>query len=168
MLHSIVHRTRQNHALEHATLHMLTRDYPQERAAGFAYPTGFTIITRLTPEAIYPLVEEALQRLQAGESQLRLHPNCGTTLATTALLVSTVALIGLRETEPNKSHTAKVDRWARLVIWEMAALVIAAPLGILIQATLTTETDLSDLRLREIVSGTYGQVHLVHVHTKGG
>jgi hypothetical protein len=35
-----VQETRRNHALEHATLHMLARKYPDKPMAGHSNPTG--------------------------------------------------------------------------------------------------------------------------------
>ena len=167
MSFSPVRRTRQNHALEHATIHLIGRAHPQSRVAGLSYPTGFTLITNLEPETVYPLVDEALQRLKRGESHLRLHPNCGTNLMTTALLVSAVAVATLRGLSEGRSAEARFDRFTRLVLLETVALVVAAPLGLLSQAKLTTEADLSDLRVQAIVGGRYGSFNLIHVRTKG-
>ena len=40
----------------------------------------------LSPENIRRAVADAMLRLQAGESNLAIHPNCGTNLATTSIL----------------------------------------------------------------------------------
>ncbi len=166
MLHSIVRRTRQNHALEHATLHLLARRHPRRKAAGLSYAGGFTLITDLPPEEVYPLVDEALRRLKGGESVLRIHPNCGTNLITAALLVTAAAFASLRGWGRARSTSSKLDLLARTLLAEMVALALAAPLGLLVQARLTTEADLADLQVREMVSGRYGRVNLIHVRTE--
>ncbi len=166
MLHSIVRRTRQNHALEHATLHLMARRHPRRKAAGLSYAGGFTLITDLPPEEVYPLVDEALRRLKGGESVLRIHPNCGTNLITAALLVTAAAFASLRGWERARSTSSKLDLLARTLLAEMVALTLAAPLGLLVQARLTTEADLADLQVREMVSGRYGRVNLIHVRTE--
>ncbi len=166
MLHSIVRRIRQNHALEHATLHLLARRHPQRKAAGLSYVGGFTLLTDLPPEEVYPLVDEALRRLKEGESALRIHPNCGTNLTTAALLVTGVAFASLRGWGKARSIPSKLDLLARTLLAEMVALTLAAPLGLLAQAHLTTEADLADLQVREMVSGRYGRVNLIHVRTE--
>ena len=42
-------------------------------------------------EQVESAVREALQRLKAGERGLAVHPNCGTNLATTGLLATSLA-----------------------------------------------------------------------------
>ena len=38
-----IRRTRQHHAIEHATLHVLAARFPHRRMAGYSDPGGFTI-----------------------------------------------------------------------------------------------------------------------------
>ncbi len=162
----MIDRIRKNHALEHATLHLVARSYPQAWAAGFSYGSGFTLATDLAPEAVYPLVEEALERLKAGESALRIHPNCGTNLAVTATFVTAVALAALRGWDRQRSTQQRIDLIARAILAEMVALIIAAPLALFIQAKVTTDADLDNLAVREMVSGSYGKLNLIHVRTE--
>ena len=88
--------TRRNHALEHATLHVLAEKHPTQPMAGHSNPTGFFILGELPTDDIQSAAAQALARLRAGESELAIHPGCGTNLATTALLAGTLAWLVMR------------------------------------------------------------------------
>ncbi|MDO9301831.1 MAG: DUF6391 domain-containing protein, partial [Anaerolineales bacterium] len=87
--------TRRNHALEHATLHMLARTH-KGRMAGHSNPTGFFLLGDFSTQDIWAAATEALERLREGESGLAIHAGCGTNLATTALLAATLSWSVLR------------------------------------------------------------------------
>ncbi len=91
---SILQQTRQHHAIEHATIHLLTASYPRRVFAGMSDPWGFTLYGQLPIKAIEEAVGEAVRRLQNGEEQLAFHPNCGTNLTTSILLVTAAAFLG--------------------------------------------------------------------------
>ncbi len=91
---SILQQTRQHHAIEHATIHLLTASYPSRVFAGMSDPWGFTLYGQLPVKAIEEAVGEAVRRLQNGEEQLAFHPNCGTNLTTSILLVTAAAFLG--------------------------------------------------------------------------
>src|SRR4051812_5842427 len=84
-------RTRQHHAIEHATIHMLAERFPRQPFSGISDPLGFTLYGNVSEESARRAVGDALLRLQAGQSELAIHPNCGTNLATTGLLVTLIA-----------------------------------------------------------------------------
>jgi hypothetical protein len=86
--------TRRNHALEHATLHMLARTH-KINMAGHSNPTGFFIFGELLTEDIRSALNEAYRRLRAGERGLAIHPGCGTNLVATAFLPGTLACLWL-------------------------------------------------------------------------
>src|SRR5512142_1578332 len=92
----LVLNTRRNHALEHATLHVLATKYPTKPMAGHSNPTGFFILGNLPTEDVQTAVQQALTRLRAGERELAIHAGCGTNLATSALVAGTFAWFVLR------------------------------------------------------------------------
>jgi hypothetical protein len=51
----LILETRRNHALEHATMHILAAKYPEQHLAGHSNPTGFFILGKRnspsTPDA---------------------------------------------------------------------------------------------------------------------
>ena len=83
----LILETRRNHALEHATLHMLARTHNQSMA-GHSNPTGFFILGDISTDDLRAAADEAHARLNAGERGLAVHPGCGTNLATSAVLAS--------------------------------------------------------------------------------
>ena len=90
---------RRNHALEHATIHVLTERLPGLRLVGRSDWGGFTLYGPVDTAQVSAAVSAAMARLSAGEKDLAIHPQCGTNLATgfvLAGLASTAALGGRR------------------------------------------------------------------------
>lgn len=125
-------RTRQHHGLEHATLHLLARRMPHLRMVGLSDPFGFTLYGNAAQEQVQQAASDALLRLQAGEHELAIHPNCGTNLATTGLLVTLAAMAG----RPGKQSI--LEQLGRMLPLVLGALVAAVPLGYRVQACTTT------------------------------
>jgi hypothetical protein len=73
-----ISRVRRNHGLEHATLHVLAQRFPHLAMAGHSNTGGFVLVGDVPTEAVKQAVQEALRRLNGGEPQLAVHPNCGT------------------------------------------------------------------------------------------
>ena len=95
-LAAAIRRTRQHHAIEHATIHLLTARFPGQRFSGLSDAFGFTIYADVDEMDLRRAVDDAILRMRAGEAGLAIHPNCGTNLATSALLATGAALIGSR------------------------------------------------------------------------
>jgi Domain of unknown function (DUF6391) len=141
--------TRRNHALEHATIHMLSRKYADKNLAGHSNPTGFFLFGDLTLDDIRSAIDEAMTRLRAGEKELAIHPGCGTNLATSMVLPATLAWVPFQGTRSN--------RWRLLLIpvavmFAVFGYVLSKPLGPWLQRNVTTEADLGDLQVTEIIS----------------
>ena len=150
--------TRRNHALEHATIHMLSRKYADKNLAGHSNPTGFFLFGDLTLEDIRSAIEEAMTRLHAGEKELAIHPGCGTNLATSMVLPATLAWVPFQGTRSN--------RWRLLLIpialmFAVFGYVLSKPLGPWLQRNVTTEADLGNLQVMEIVSVRKGVYRVV-------
>ena len=62
---------RQNHALEHATIALLSSRYPESRLSGISFAQGFFIFGEIPAEAIRPTAEQALSRLRGAEPSHR-------------------------------------------------------------------------------------------------
>ncbi|RME10340.1 MAG: hypothetical protein D6802_09605 [Ardenticatenia bacterium] len=138
-------RRRRHHALEHATINVL-----EERAghalpiSGLAEADGFRLTTPLplSAEAILDAAEEALLRLQRGETHLALHPRCGTTIVAGQLLfAATLLLVFLFWTE---------WFWVGFLVALLLALTGARPLSLVLQRFLTTDADVRGLALSHI------------------
>lgn len=141
----LTRRVRQNHALEHATVTILTNELPGLSVSARSNTRGFTIFADLDPTVVRRAADEALERLNAGEAELAIHPNCGTNLAVGLSL----ALVGSLW-----SLTAMRQR-ARLVTAAgsaVASFMVARPVGSLAQKYLTTQPDVADIRIVEVRS----------------
>jgi hypothetical protein len=139
--------TRRNHALEHATIHMLARKYDDKNLAGHSNPTGFFLFGDMSTEDIRSAVDEALRRLRAGERELAIHPGCGTNLATSMVLPMTLASVPFQGTRSNR-------RFVMLPVALMFAVfgyVLSKPLGPWLQRNVTTEAELGNLQVKEII-----------------
>src|SRR5215469_7689647 len=83
---------KQNHALEHATIVLLSRQFPNVRLAGVSFAAGFFVFGELPTEAILPAAEEALTLLRTTSPELAIHERCGTNLAVTGILTGLSAM----------------------------------------------------------------------------
>ena len=144
----LILETRRNHALEHASIHLLSRKHPGKRMAGHSNPTGFFILGDLTPQDIWECATEAMERLKSGESGLAIHPGCGTNLATTALLSGTFAWLPLRGT---KSTLWRVLLIPFALTFAILGYQLSKPLGPWLQKYVTTEADLGSMQIVKIV-----------------
>jgi hypothetical protein len=138
--------TRRNHALEHATIHVLSERHPDLRLVGRSDWSGFTLYGPVDTSELSEALASALQRLQAGETQLAIHPRCGTNLATgmvLAGLASTAALSGRRR--------SRLEKALQLALGLAAALTLAQPLGAKVQQRVTTSSDVANLRVVKIL-----------------
>jgi len=151
---------RRNHALEHATIHVLSERQSCLRVMGRSDWSGFTIFGSVVTEDLTSAVSAALQRLRAGECQLAVHPRCGTNLATgmvLAGLASASALSGKRR--------SPLEKGLQLLIGLAAAFVLAQPLGVRVQEQITTSADVGTLRVVGISRHDRGTLVVHRVET---
>jgi hypothetical protein len=146
----IIRRTRRNHALEHATINVLTEHIKGLRMAGRSSESGFVLVGNVPTDEIEKAVHEALARMKRGEHRLALHPNCGTNLVTGGALTTLTGLIGLRG---GSSKTLTLDRLSLTVLMMMMAILVSQPLGMTLQKHFTTKGDPGDLQVLEIRRG---------------
>lgn len=159
MITSTVNRIRRNHGLEHATIHVLSEGPRRFSAQGNSDHRGFrlNIYGDVTEEEVVAAVAQAHRRLQAGERNLAVHPNCGTVLVTTATLATlaaqavfsyeqwrdqTVAGGGRR-----RSWLSAANALPSATLAVVAALIVGRPLGLTLQERYTVDGDIADLRV---------------------
>ncbi|MCL4257786.1 MAG: hypothetical protein KJZ53_04555 [Anaerolineales bacterium] len=140
-------RLRRNHGLEHATIHVLSRTHPRVSTAGHSDPGGFWLLGDLSTEAVYTAVEEALARLNAGERNLAIHPNCGTNLVTASV---TAGLAGALAFGTARNDRERLERLPLAILMSLGGLLLARPLGARIQQRVTTSGDPGSLHVVEI------------------
>lgn len=153
-IQDLVRTIRQNHGLEHATIHLLTRRHPNVTVAGRSSSlSGFVIYGALSTEEVKAAADEALQRLQRGEAHLAIHPRCGTNLAVTGLLAGTAAF-GVTLGRPR-------SRFERLPLALMAAILaalIAQPLAYRVQEEITATADVAGLTIAGLTRHQQGRL----------
>ena len=143
VLADVVRRTRQHHAIEHATIHMLSARWPERRFSGYSDPLGFTLYGEATEEEVRRAVGDALLRLQAGERQLAIHPNCGTNLLTAGVAAVIAAKAGSTVVK------GRLERFTASLALVLIALGSSRPLGLWLQEY-TTLAEVGDRRVADI------------------
>ncbi|MBN2554935.1 MAG: hypothetical protein JXA97_03260 [Anaerolineales bacterium] len=154
---SILQHLRRAHALEHATIHVLTQRHPGRTFAGRSNQHGFTIIGAVTADELRSAVSRALERLQNGEKELAYHPNCGTNLVVGGLFSGAAAFLttlSFRETSWKK----RLEQFPTVVSIATLALIAAQPLAALAQKRLTTNPDMGDLWIERIDRIPFGSL----------
>ncbi len=88
-------KLRQVHALEHATVWVLSETQGQhdnDALGGLSTPDGFFLYGPVERYALQRAAQQALRRVQQGEWDLAVHPRCGTNLSVQLLLATGLAL----------------------------------------------------------------------------
>ena len=140
-------KTRRNHAVEHATLHILARKF-KISMGGHSNPTGFYLMGNFNKEDIQVAADEAMQRLRAGESGLAIHPGCGTNLAATTLLPAVFAYVPFQGARSNFWRFMLIPL---ALVFALFGYVLSKPLGPWLQRNVTTEAELGNMRIVDII-----------------
>ena len=151
---------RRNHALEHATIHVLSERHPGLRVVGRSDWGGFTLFGPLDTANVASAVAAALQRLRAGECHLAVHPSCGTNVSTAVVLAGLASFAALHG--KRRSRLEKALRW---IPGLAAALVLAQPLGVRVQQRLTTSADVQALRVSDVRRQQRGSMVVHRIRT---
>jgi hypothetical protein len=124
-------------------------------------PGGFYIYGAVTAPQLRAAIEEARARIARGERHLAVHPHCGTNIVTAGLLVGLTSFLSMLPGDQR-------DRRARLplvLLLSTLALLIAQPLGLIVQQHVTTEANVDSLTGFTVDSYRFRQtpVHRVHL-----
>ena len=160
-----ISRLRRNHGLEHATLHVLAQKHPGMSLAGHSDLSGFWIVGDVPTESMQAAVNEALLRLRSGDRMLAVHPNCGTNLAAAGFLATLAGLLGMAGA--GRRFRDKLERLPMAVSLATLAIVFARPLGLLLQAHVTTSGEPLNLNVIDIRPGRRGWMRSHRVVTRG-
>jgi len=158
----LIARIRRNHALEHATVHVLTEHNPRRHLMGRTTDRGFYLFGEVGTEEVAAAVSEALARLQSGEHSLAVHPHCGTNLATAGVLAGLSSFVAMSSGR-SKSRLAKLPQ---VILAATIAVIAAQPLGLSLQRHVTTLPEVEGVTIEEITRQERGQVVVHHVRLK--
>lgn len=158
--------TRRNHGIEHATIHILSEQFPQLGMAGRADAGGFFILGDVPTEAIAPAVEQAIARVRGGEHGLVVHPRCGTNLVVAGVLAG-VSSFAVATVLGGGRHEDRFARLPGMVLAATAGLLLAQPLGPKVQEKWTTSHEMGGAYLKAVKrrEGRGPIVHRVEIGT---
>jgi len=163
MSNEIIERIRRNHALEHATLHVLESQQPNLRAGGRATARGFYLYGDLPDEAtVRAAADQAIRRLQAGQRDLAVHPRCGTNVVAAGILSGALALLGIIAGGRRAPWYVQLPN---AILGAMVGALVAQPLGYWLQANVTTSAAVRGARVRDIRSRQAGHMAAHFVET---
>jgi hypothetical protein len=134
---------KQNHALEHATIVLLSRKYPEVRLSGISFAAGFFVFGDLPTEAILPAAQEALMLLRTTRPELAIHERCGTNLAVSGLLTGLAAMAVAKLRRPYSTVN-------NVVLASTAAMILARPIGLTVQRYVTTQTPNASMSIQKV------------------
>ncbi len=159
-----VRRVRRNHGLEHATVHVLSSRIKNLSIAGRSDVGGFWLMGNVDTEQVTSAVNEALTRMQNGEHNLAVHPNCGTGLVTTGLMASMAGMLGTLGAKRGISNY--IARLPTITLLTIGAIILSQPVGLQLQEHFTTLGDPGDLQVldihRETATGLLGRPIILH------
>lgn len=141
---SVIGKTRRNHGMEHATVHVLSARRPGINIVGRSTPYCFYIYGDLTAEEIDSAAHEALNRMKAGESHLAVHPGCGTNLVTYGTMAGLAAFAATAFPRRQKN---RIESLPAAMLGATLALLFAQPLGPMIQEHVTTSADMENMQI---------------------
>ena len=134
---------RENHALEHATIVLLSKRYPDTRFSGISFARGFFVFGDVPTEAVRPAADQALALLRGAHPEMAIHERCGTNLAVAGILTSFSAMSVARLRRPYNTFN-------NVMMATTAAMIAARPLGLLVQRYVTTRTPTSNMRIANV------------------
>lgn len=150
-------------------MQILSERHRTLRLAGRSSLWGFYIYGDVPTEGVIAAAQEGLRRLKAGQHQIAIHPNCGSNLAVAGILAGLgafLALGGLSTRRP-KSFLERLAHLPLACTAAMLGIVLARPLGAALQAYVTTQADVGDLRIVSVTRERGMGVLVHHVRTEG-
>jgi hypothetical protein len=156
----LVLRIRRNHALEHATIHVLTRRLASVKVVGRSTFHGFYLYGNLETDMVVEAAQEAYERLKSGEHQIAIHPNCGTNLVASGSLAGLATFAVL-----SSSKKRRLELLPNALLAATAAVILAQPLGPQLQTHVTTSADLGDLVIKGVQREDRGSLVVHFVET---
>jgi hypothetical protein len=153
---TVFDRIRQHHGIEHATVTLLSQRIKGAQLVARSDFAGFTVFGEVDTADLAAAAAEALARLQAGERDLAIHPNCGTNLAAAGILSGVAAFVA-SSGQPVLATPHGPGRrslwWERLpsaILAATLALLAAPSVGRWLQEHVTTSSQVTGLRIATV------------------
>lgn len=149
---NVIAHIRKNHAMEHATIHLLTQALPNVSFGGWSFVKGFWILGKAELQDVQKAAEMAYARLNNGEKKLAIHPNCGTNAAVIGLCTAGAAMITTLGTDKDEDRLTK---FSAFLTAGMIGVLAGRPLGPKVQEKITTDADVSSLSIVSISCSSF-------------
>ena len=156
----LVRRTRRNHAIEHATIHVLTGQFPKVSLAGRADSGGFYVYGPVDTEAVKLAADQAIERLRL-EPELAVHPFCGTNLVVGGMVAGLASLVALATLPESRRPARAFDVLPRLMLAGTFATIASQQLGPKVQEHITTLPDTLGVKIKSVTRIDRGK-HPMH------
>ncbi len=131
---------------------ILAERFKGVKMMGHSNPGGFLLIADLPTELVTEAVLEARKRLQNGESELAIHPGCGTNIAASSFLAGSASFAVLMALSRGK----KTPKWwtisCFLPLVAVPVYILSKPIGPELQKTVTTDADIDGLEVNLVTS----------------
>jgi len=141
-----IDRIRRNHGLEHATIHVLSVR-KRTSMAGYSDVNGFWLLGNLQTTEVESGVNDALHRMKNGEPELAVHPGCGTNYATAGAFGALAAFVAFFGARTWRDKLARLPMAMTLIT---GALIFAQPVGMRLQAEVTTDGQVRGLEIASV------------------
>ena len=162
----LIERVRRNHALEHATLHMLEETSPRLRAGGRASTGGFYLFGDLPDEGTVVIAaNKAIRRMGGGERDLAVHPRCGTNVVTAGVLGGALAMLGVLVSGKRAPWYVQLPN---AILGALVGGLLSVRVGPWMQAIVTTSADVQTAKVRGIRKGEFAGMTSHFVETMHG
>lgn len=115
---------------------------------GHSNPTGFYLMGGFNKEEIQEAADEAMRRIRAGEKELAIHEGCGTNIATSTLLPAMFAFVPMQQARSNFWRVFLIPFAIGLAVF---GYFLSKPLGPWLQRNVTTEANLGNMRIVDII-----------------
>ena len=158
----ILAHIRKNHAMEHATIHLLTEALPHVSFAGYSFVRGYWILGKAELQDIQKAAEMAHARLKNGEHKLAIHPNCGTNIAMIGLCTAAAAML---TSFGDNEDESPMSRFSSFTTAGMIGALVGKPLGPKVQEKISTDPDVSSLSIVSINCSSLRGTPLFFVET---
>ena len=156
-------RIRRNHALEHATVAVLLGRGANPPLAGYSTGGGFHIFGPDSTDLVREAAEEALERLDGGQEELAISPQCGTNLVAGALVAGALSSIVLGGRRRRKTPVRRV---AAMGVAAVGAALVGRRLGMFLQRHYTTLPKLGGLEISGVDAVGAARWRLHRVRTR--
>ena len=143
----VLSHIRKNHAMEHATITLLTEAMPHVSFSGYSFVRGFWIMGKAELQDVQKAAEMAHARMKNGEKKLAIHPGCGTNIAVTGLCSAAAAML---TTFAESDDDTPWERFSAYTTAGMIGALAGRPLGPMVQKNITTDADVRDLTIVSI------------------